>query len=45
VTLLRSGAVFDIVCGTSIGAINADFIAMNAIDELQSVWRRRPTHR
>jgi NTE family protein len=29
---------FDIVCGTSIGAINAAFAAQGAFDELQQLW-------
>jgi predicted acylesterase/phospholipase RssA len=36
--LLRPGAVFDIVRGTSIGAIDAAFVAMKAI-ELEPVRR------
>jgi len=38
IALLRAGERFDIICGTSIGAINAAFIAMGAIDELDEVW-------
>jgi len=30
---------FDIICGTSIGAINASFVAMDRINELATVWK------
>jgi len=34
---------FDIVCGTSIGAINAAFVAQNAFDELAQLWQTIPS--
>ena len=37
-TLIKDGEDFDIVCGTSIGAINASFTAQGKIDELATVW-------
>jgi NTE family protein len=30
---------FDIICGTSIGAINAAFIAQNKVDDLSKMWQ------
>ncbi len=34
---------FDIVCGTSIGAINAAFFAQGALDELAELWKTIPS--
>jgi predicted acylesterase/phospholipase RssA len=33
-----AGERFDLICGTSIGAINASFVAQDKIDELSAVW-------
>jgi len=39
ITLMQEfGEEFDIVCGTSIGAINASFIAQGKLTELAGVW-------
>ncbi len=32
------GSEFDLICGTSIGAINASFAAQDKIDELTALW-------
>jgi predicted acylesterase/phospholipase RssA len=37
--LWQRGERFDIVCGSSIGAINASFIAQDKINELVSLWK------
>ena len=42
----RSGAPFDVVCGTSAGAINAAFAACgtyNAIERNEQLWREMPS--
>lgn len=36
--LRKAGRTFDVVCGTSIGAINAAFVAQGAFDELDTLW-------
>jgi len=36
--LYDSGSKFDLICGTSIGAINASFAAQDKISELTSLW-------
>jgi predicted acylesterase/phospholipase RssA len=40
---LAKRTTFDIVCGTSIGAINAAFVAQGAFDELAQLWKTIPT--
>jgi predicted acylesterase/phospholipase RssA len=39
-SLHDSGDEFDVVCGSSIGAINASFVAQDKIDQLTALWRR-----
>ncbi|MFN2459942.1 MAG: patatin-like phospholipase family protein [Candidatus Velthaea sp.] len=36
--LHAAGETFDIVCGTSIGAINGSFVAQDKFDQLDRVW-------
>src|ERR1700676_1802449 len=36
--LWDAGERFDLICGTSIGAINASFVAQAKIDELSTLW-------
>lgn len=38
-SLCKSGARFDIVVGTSIGAINASFVAQNSVAALETLWK------
>jgi len=38
-TLRDSGTEFDVICGSSIGAINASFVAQDKVDQLTSLWR------
>lgn len=40
---LSQSKTFDIVCGTSIGAINAALTAQQAFDELEELWTTIPT--
>jgi predicted acylesterase/phospholipase RssA len=37
--LVESDYTFDIVCGTSIGAINAAFYAQGLVEELEELWK------
>lgn len=37
-TLVGAGEEFDLICGTSIGAINASFAAQDKIDQLAELW-------
>ncbi|HTU70289.1 MAG TPA: patatin-like phospholipase family protein [Candidatus Baltobacteraceae bacterium] len=37
--LAETGQHFDLVCGTSIGAINAAFYAQGLIEELEGLWK------
>jgi NTE family protein len=39
VGLANSGERFDLVCGTSIGAINASFLALDLLEDLEQLWR------
>ena len=36
--LWDAGERFDLICGTSIGAINASFVAQGKVDELSTLW-------
>ena len=33
------GEIFDLICGTSIGALNGSFVAQGKFDELATVWQ------
>src|SRR5579871_4931395 len=37
--LADAGEAFDLVCGTSIGAINAAFYAQDMLPELEQMWK------
>lgn len=37
--LADAGEAFDLVCGTSIGAINAAFYAQDLLPELEQTWK------
>ncbi|HTC30198.1 MAG TPA: patatin-like phospholipase family protein [Candidatus Acidoferrum sp.] len=37
--LTDAGEEFDLICGTSIGAINASFAAQDKVDQLAGLWR------
>jgi len=37
--LANAGERFDLVCGTSIGAINASFLAQDLLADLEQLWR------
>jgi predicted acylesterase/phospholipase RssA len=37
--LFGQGEDFEIICGTSIGALNGSFVAQNKLAELDSIWR------
>jgi predicted acylesterase/phospholipase RssA len=36
--LFEKGREYDLICGTSIGALNASFVAQGRLQELESVW-------
>jgi predicted acylesterase/phospholipase RssA len=36
--LFEKGASFDLICGTSIGALNASFVAQGRLQQLETIW-------